>query len=145
MESAEKAAIATSQSDDIVTLGKGEKDIPESVGVQVVDDALTVWIDLAGIIDYKVAIQRLNKTLKSAKGPLGQLECKMKADGYEEKVPEALKVSKIEKLPQQTSNGFFRDGGRSAFFWGDVVHDDICVAYIEKNWLLGISSTRKAF
>ena len=40
MESAERAAIAPSQNDDIVTLRKGEKDIPESVGVQVVDDTL---------------------------------------------------------------------------------------------------------
>ena len=95
---AEKAVIATSQNGDIVTLDKAskvdvnidEKEILKSVGVQVVDDTSTVWIDLGGIIDYKVEIQRLNKTLKSAKVSLEQLERKMKADGYKEKAPEAL-------------------------------------------------------
>ena len=95
--------IATSQNGDIVTLDKAskvdvniddvnidEKEILKSVGVQVVDDTSTVWIDLGGIIDYKVEIQRLNKTLKSAKVSLEQLERKMKADGYKEKAPEAL-------------------------------------------------------
>ena len=77
-----------------------EKDIPESVGMQVVDDTctLTVWIDLAGIIDYKVEIQRLNKTLKSAKGPMELLERKMKSDGCEVKVPEALKAIEYRQV-----------------------------------------------
>ena len=50
------------------------------------------------VVDFKVEIQRLNKNLKNAKNPLDQLQRKMAADGYEAKVPEALKKSNVEKL-----------------------------------------------
>jgi valyl-tRNA synthetase len=98
--------LAMAQTKDIMTLGKGSAvdinpandAIPESVGAQVVDDTLTVLIDLAGMVDYKVEIQRLNKSLKSAKNPMQQLEQKMAASGYEEKVPEDLKQANVEKI-----------------------------------------------
>jgi len=91
------------QIDDIVTLGKASKvdvnidDIPESVGTSVVNDTLTVSIDLKGMVDYKKEIARLNKEIKKANGPLEQLERKMATDGYAEKVPEKLKKENIDK------------------------------------------------
>jgi valyl-tRNA synthetase len=97
---------AKNQTKDIMTLGKAsqvdinpeDSAIPASVGTQVVDDTLTVLVNLAGIVDFKVEIQRLNKNLKNAQNPLEQLERKMAADGYEAKVPEALKQTNLEKL-----------------------------------------------
>ena len=89
-----------------MTLGKGsavdvnveDSSIPESVGTQIVDDTLTVLIDLKGMVDFKVEINRLNKNLKQAKNPMQQLENKMIAVGYEEKVPDDLKKQNVEKL-----------------------------------------------
>ena len=97
--------IIKAQVDDIVTLGKASKvdvnvaddSIPGTVGTSIVNDTLTVLIDLKGMVDYKKEIARLNKEMKKAKGPLDQLEKKMKADGYEEKVPEKLKQQNVEK------------------------------------------------
>jgi valyl-tRNA synthetase len=99
-------AAARAQTDDIMTLGKGsqvdinppDESIPNSVGTMIVDDSITVLVDLKGMVDFKTEINRLNKNLKSAKGPMEQLETKMAADGYEEKVPEDLKQANIEKL-----------------------------------------------
>ena len=100
------AEAAKKQVKDIMTLGKASKvdinpddsTIPETIGTQVVDDSLTVLVDLAGIVDFKTEIQRLNKNLKNAKNPLDNLQRKMAAPGYEDKVPEKLKKDNIEKL-----------------------------------------------
>lgn len=97
--------VLKAQSDDIATLGKASKvdvnlaedSIPESVGTSIVNDTLTVLIDLKGMVDYEKEIARLNKEMKKAKGPLDQLEKKMAADGYAEKVPENLKKQNVEK------------------------------------------------
>mmetsp|Transcript_17994 Transcript_17994/g.29072 ORF Transcript_17994/g.29072 Transcript_17994/m.29072 type:complete len:1073 (+) Transcript_17994:108-3326(+) len=98
--------VVKAQKDDIMTLGKGseveinppEESIPDSVGTIIVNDSLTVLVDLKGMVDFKTEIGRLNKNLKNAKGPMEQLERKMAADGYAEKVPEDLKQANIEKL-----------------------------------------------
>lgn len=95
-----------SQAKDIMTLGMGsqvdvnpdESAIPETVGAQVVDDTLTIMIDLKGMVNFDMEIARLKKEHKKAEGPMQQLEKKMAAAGYEEKVPEKLKEQNIEKL-----------------------------------------------
>jgi valyl-tRNA synthetase len=97
--------VIKAQVDDIVTLGKAsqvdvniaEDSIPETVGTSVVNNTLTVLIDLKGMVDYKKEIARLNKEMKKAEGPLEQLEQKMASDGYTEKVPEELKQQNVEK------------------------------------------------
>ena len=97
--------VLKAQSDDIATLGKASKvdvnlaedSIPETVGTSIVNDTLTVLIDLKGMVDDEKEIARLNKEMKKAKGPLDQLEKKMAADGYAEKVPENLKKQNVEK------------------------------------------------
>lgn len=100
------AATARAQIDDIKTLGNAssveinpaDDKIPASVGTTIVDDQLTVFMDVKGLVDFKVEINRLQKNLKSTLPQIKQLEHKMAADGYEEKVPEDLKKSNVEKL-----------------------------------------------
>jgi valyl-tRNA synthetase len=98
--------VAKAQADDIATLGKASQvdvnppadAIPESTGIQVVNDSITVLVDLKGMVDYKQEIQRLSKSLKKTSNPMDTLKRKMAADGYEEKVPEDLKKQNSEKL-----------------------------------------------
>jgi len=102
----EGADVAKAQVDDIMTLGCGsqvdinlsDESIPETVGTMVVNDSITVLVDLKGKVDFKTEIGRLNKTLKNTKGPLEQLEKKMAAKGYKENVPEDLQTANDEKL-----------------------------------------------
>ena len=97
---------AKNQLDDIKTLGSAAKvdinpsddAIPETCGTVVVDDTLTVMMDLKGMIDFKVEINRLQKELKKAKGPMETLQKKMSMDGYAEKVPADLQKQNAEKL-----------------------------------------------
>ena len=97
---------ARKQVKDIMTLGKAsqvdinpeDSAVPDTIGTQIVDDTLTVLVDLHGIVDFKAEIQRLTKNLKKAKDPMDNLQRKMAAPGYEDKVPEKLKADNIEKL-----------------------------------------------
>jgi len=98
--------VAKAQADDIKTLGRGsqvdinvpDESIPDSVGTIIVNDSITLLVDLKGMVDFKTEISRLNKNLKNAKGPMTQLENKMAADGYAENVPEDLKKTNVEKV-----------------------------------------------
>jgi valyl-tRNA synthetase len=96
--------IVKAQSSDIMTLGRGSQvdvnpeNTPDSVGTVIVNDTTTVLIDLKGMVDFKTEIDRLNKNLMKQKVPLEQLEKKMAADGYDEKVPDDLKKNNMEKL-----------------------------------------------
>jgi len=102
----EGADVIQTQVDDIMTLGSGsqvdinppDEDIPDSVGTMVVNDTITVLVDLKGKVDFKTEIGRLNKNLKKTKGPMDQLENKMTTDGYQENVPDDLKIANGEKL-----------------------------------------------
>lgn len=99
-----QASAALSQVDDIKTLGSGSQvdinpsDVPDTVGTMVVNDSITVMVDLKGMVDFKTEIGRLNKNLGKAKGPMEQLEKKMATAGYQENVPEDLKKTNDEKL-----------------------------------------------
>jgi valyl-tRNA synthetase len=89
--------------DDIKTLGKAssvsinstESDV---VGTVVVDDTLTVLMDVKGLVDYKVEISRLQKSMNTTMPAIHTLEQKMAADGYQENVPEDLKLANMRKL-----------------------------------------------
>ena len=97
---------ATNQTSDILTLGKAsalnintsDSDIPATVGTLVVDDQLTVLMDMKGLVDFKVEIGRLQKTLQSTTPQIETLNKKMSADGYEEKVPGDLQAANIAKM-----------------------------------------------
>jgi valyl-tRNA synthetase len=97
---------ASSQVSDIMTLAKAtnvyinmnENNIPRAVGIVVVDDLTTVWMDLAGIVDYSSEVKKLEKSLSKTLPFVRTLETKMSAAGYEEKVSEDLKKDNAEKL-----------------------------------------------
>lgn len=97
---------ARSQVSDIMTLAKAscihininETDIPKAVGIVIVDDLTTVWMDLAGIVDYANEIKKLEKNLSKSLPFVRTLETKMNAAGYEEKVSEDVKKENAEKL-----------------------------------------------
>jgi len=101
-----QAAAALSQVDDIKTLGSGSQvdinlpdaNIPDSVGTMVVNDSMTVLVDLKGMVDFKTEIGRLNKNLGKAKGPMEQLVKKIASSGYQQNVSDDLKQANDEKV-----------------------------------------------
>lgn len=95
-----------SQIDDIKTLGKASAvdinpnnaDVPQSVGLIVIDDQTKVLMDLTGLIDFDAEIKKLEKSLKNTTPAMTNLERKINAPGYEANVNEALKRANAEKL-----------------------------------------------
>jgi len=93
-----------SQTDDIKTLGKGEKvemnpaEMPETVGVVVVDEKTSVYMDLAGLVDYNAEIKKLQKTLDKTMPSISTIEKKKEAAGYEQNVSDEIKASNEERL-----------------------------------------------
>lgn len=98
-------SVITSQTDDIITLGNAssvevnvdESQIPETVGIDVVDDQTTVFMDIKGLVDYEAEIMKLEKNLSKTLPALQSLEKKMQAKGYEENVQNDLKAQNSEK------------------------------------------------
>jgi len=94
------------QVDDIKTLGKAsavdvnpdDSDIPQSVGISIVDDQTTVLMDLTGLVDYKAEIAKLEKNLKKTVPSLESLKKKVNDPGYNEKASDDLKDSNLEKM-----------------------------------------------
>ena len=98
-------SVIKSQISDIVTLGSAssvevnvdESVIPQTVGIDVVDDQTTVFMDIKGLVDYDAEINKLEKNLSKTLPALQNLEKKMQAKGYEENVQEDLKAQNAEK------------------------------------------------
>jgi valyl-tRNA synthetase len=103
-------ACVKDQRDDILTLGKAssvdinlpDDQIPTVVGTLIVDDQLTVFMDVKGLVDFKIEIDRLQKQLKSTLPQLTQLEKKLSAAEYSSKVPEDVQKDDAERLDSLT-------------------------------------------
>lgn len=93
-----------SQSDDIMTLGKASKvdinaeNVPESIGTLIVDEQCTIMMDVKGLIDYDVEINRLQKSLDKTLPSLQNVERAMAAEGYEDSVPQKIREENQERF-----------------------------------------------
>jgi valyl-tRNA synthetase len=97
------ASDATRQLADIMTLAKASTvevnaaDVPRTVGTFILDDQLTVFMDVKGLIDFDVEIRRLNKNLHEALPQIQALEERMEADGYQN-APDTVRKSNQDRL-----------------------------------------------
>lgn len=101
--SGEGEGCVVDQVEDVKTLGRASSveingQEGEVVGTVVVDDALTVTMDVKGLVDYGVEIGRLQKNLGTTVQQIETLEKKMEVDDYEEKVPVDLKQANSQRL-----------------------------------------------
>merc|ERR1711976_445645 len=98
------AEIIAAQSDDIKTLGKASEvhinaaDVPTTVGIDVIDDQTSVFMDIKGLVDFNAEIKKLEKNLGKTTPALENLQKKMEAPGYEENVKDELKKANLEKM-----------------------------------------------
>ena len=103
VSSKEAEMAAVNQSKDIMTLGKAEavyvnaENVPQSVGIVVIDDQTTVYMDLAGMVDFKAEITKLEKSLKKTAPALEALEKKMNSKGFQENATDDFRAQTTEK------------------------------------------------
>jgi valyl-tRNA synthetase len=94
------------QSADFCTLAKGlsftylppSEAIPKGWGVKVINDQVTLLINLTGLLDVEVEIARLNKELERIEPFLESYRRKIAVPDYESKVPENVRATNAEKL-----------------------------------------------
>ena len=106
VKTSDAADALISQVDDIKTLGKAsnveinadETTLPQTTGIDVIDDQTTVLMDIKGLVDHEAEIKKLEKNLLKTMPALTNLKRKMSATGYEENVSSQLKTQNIEKL-----------------------------------------------
>lgn len=82
---------------EVSVLGSGEEP-PHGCGVQIVDDATSVYMMLRGILDPQLEIQKLEKKRGEVSGRIEQINKKMALPGYQDKTPEAVRQQDAEKL-----------------------------------------------
>ena len=88
---------------DIETLGGGKvttdcTNVPETSAVDIVDDDLTVHIDLAGLVDFDKEIAKIEKEKGKLEPLINLAKLKMEKEGYEERVKESIRLKDKEKL-----------------------------------------------
>ena len=90
-----------SYKDDLGTLGKGvvkvNEDAPKTSAVNVVDENITVYMDLAGMVDFGKELKKLEKAKEKVQREIDMLEKKMAAPQYS-KVNESVRAANDEKL-----------------------------------------------
>lgn len=94
------------QGSDFCTLAKGvsltylppTESIPKGWGVKVINDQVTLLINLTGLLDVEVEIARLNKELERIEPFLESYRRKIAVPDYETKVPENVRATNAEKL-----------------------------------------------
>ena len=104
-DSPEVIAAFTTFEMDFCTLAKGNYlkllnpigEAPKGCCIRVINDRVTLFIDLSGIIDLDGEINRLGKEKERISSALEQFKRKVSAPGYD-KVPENVKVLNAEKL-----------------------------------------------
>ncbi len=102
---AERASILEGRKDDCSTLMRAASvsignDItpPKGCGQKLVDDKLSVLVDLKGLVDADAEIKKLQKELKTVEPLVAKLEAKIKDARYLAKAPKKQRLQDQEKL-----------------------------------------------
>ena len=73
---------------------------PPGSAVATVNDKVAAFVVLKGLVDAEKEIAKLEKKMEEMARTLGKLKEAAAAPGYEEKVPEAVRKEKQEKMEQ---------------------------------------------
>jgi valyl-tRNA synthetase len=99
-------AALNSQSEDFCTLAKGNflrylsesDEASKHCCVKVLNNCLSLLVNLEGIVDVEQEIQRLKKESDRIRPMIDQYQRKVQQAGNDSKMPEAVKQSNVEKL-----------------------------------------------
>jgi len=101
----ERASILEGRKDDCSTLMRAASvsignnvTPPKGCGQKLVDDKLSVLVDLKGLVDADAEIKKLQKELKTVEPLVAKLEAKIKDPRYLAKAPEKQRLQDQEKL-----------------------------------------------
>eukprot|EP00611_Tribonema_gayanum_P008276 TRINITY_DN1778_c0_g1_i1.p2 TRINITY_DN1778_c0_g1~~TRINITY_DN1778_c0_g1_i1.p2 ORF type:complete len:454 (+),score=180.43 TRINITY_DN1778_c0_g1_i1:1946-3307(+) len=108
-DTSESGDIMRAQADDFSTLAKaadcgvlvGSEEPPAGCAVQIVDNTLSLYVQLKGLVDFDAEIAKLEGQLETKVKPaIEQLQKKMAMEGYVVKVPESIRDTNTKKLEE---------------------------------------------
>lgn len=85
------------RSGEVKMLANGDADPAGSLS-NFVNDDVTIFTKVIGIVDIKLEIERVNKRNTQLSGLIEKLQQKINMKGYDKKVPEAVRNENLEKL-----------------------------------------------
>jgi len=72
--------------------------VPTGCGVNVINEAITIYLLLRGVVEPAAEIEKLNKKIAQVEKQVEDLEKKMAMPGYDTKVPPAVQQDNTDKL-----------------------------------------------
>lgn len=103
-ESEDVRRVFEAHGSDFGTLAKAdgityfEGDLPKGWSIKVINEKLSVLINLTGLVDVEAEVSRMNKEVTRIVSSLEQYRRKIAAPGYEDKVPENVRAANLEKI-----------------------------------------------
>ena len=91
----EMCALAGAES---ITVVRDEKAVPPGCALEIVSDAVSVYLNLKGSVDTKAEIGKLEKQRTQLFASVATIEKAMANADYETKVPEKVRTANAEKL-----------------------------------------------
>ena len=89
--------------DSLEVLADGAKPETDTCVVSVLNERTTIYVDAAGLVDFKAEVDKLLKKRGLVAKALEGLEKKMSIPGYEEKVPAEVRQANQDKLDDMKS------------------------------------------
>merc|ERR1712167_308089 len=81
-----------------LTIVDSEADVPRGCTINVVSSAITLFMNVEGLVDFAAEVTKLEKQANETNRSKDQLERKMNAPGYAEKANPAVQAKNLEKL-----------------------------------------------
>ncbi len=81
-----------------ITVVRDEKAVPPGCALEIVSDAVSVYLNLKGSVDTKAEIGKLEKQRTQLFASVATIEKAMANADYETKVPEKVRTANAEKL-----------------------------------------------
>jgi len=91
----EAGALAGAEAVQVV---QAEADVPPGCALEVVSDAVSVYLSLKGAVDARAEAEKLAKKVALLAKSLGNLEVQAAAEDYAVKVPERVRGENAEKM-----------------------------------------------
>ncbi len=83
---------------DSVTVVRDAAEAPPGCAMELVNDTLSVYINLKGAVDARAEIEKLNKKLAALTKSLANMQKQAAAADYEQKVPAHVRSDNADKM-----------------------------------------------
>ena len=100
---------------ETVTLKRSAEDVPAGCAMELVSDAVSVYVSLKGAVDAKAEIEKLNKKIAGIVRSQASIAKQQAAPDYEQKVPERIRADNADKAAKLAAEAAEAERGLADF------------------------------